>query len=47
MPIDIKKLKVASKDHPIYTGKYQSYSVKSKPITQKEIKKTIKSKTNK
>ena len=29
MKLDIKKLKVASPDHPIYKGKYQVYPVNS------------------
>jgi len=37
MVINLKNLKVAPRDHPIYTGKYQSYSVKTKPTIKKEI----------
>ena len=39
MAINWKNLKVAPRDHPIYTGKYQSYSVKTKPTIKKEIQK--------
>ena len=45
MVIKVKNLKVAPRDHPIYTGKYQSYSVTTKPSIKKETpKKTVKKK---
>ncbi len=45
MVIKVKNLKVAPRDHPIYTGKYQSYSVTTKPGIKKETsKKTVKKK---
>lgn len=39
MVIKLKDLKVAPPDHPIYTGKYQSYSVTTKPTIKKETPK--------
>mgnify|MGYP000142816592 CR=1 FL=1 len=39
MVIKVKNIKVAPRDHPIYTGKHQSYSVKTKPTIKKEIQK--------
>ena len=45
MAINWKNIKVAPRDHPIYTGKYQSYSVTTKPGIKKETsKKTVKKK---
>ena len=45
MVIKVKNLKVAPRDHPIYTVKYQSYSVTTKPGIKKETsKKTVKKK---
>ena len=45
MAINWKNIKVASRDHLIYTGKYQSYSVTTKPTIKKETpKKTVKKK---
>ena len=45
MAINWKNIKVATRDHPIYTGKYQSYSVTTKPGIKKETsKKTVKKK---
>ena len=41
MTIDIKKLKVASPDHPIYNNKFQVYSV-DKLKTYKEQVKALK-----
>ncbi len=45
MVMKFKNIKVAPSDHPIYTGKYQSYSVTTKPGIKKETsKKTVKKK---
>ena len=46
MVIKVKNIKVAPRDHPIYTGKYQSYSVTTKPPGMKKetSKKTVKKK---
>ena len=40
MTINLKNLKVAPKNHPIYTGKYQTYSVSSNQGLKKSIKNT-------
>ncbi len=45
MAINWKNIKVAPRVHPIYAGKFQSYSVTTKPSIKKETpKKTVKKK---